>query len=196
VFCLFAFFYFRLYIKRRTGPEATLAEIRDEVNRLLLRIDEITDRDVSLLEDREKSLKALIEETDRRLKLYTRELENREKSNRALAALSPEAVNETYAGPGSLRFRKPASKDTVPQGAAPGETPIQPVEPAPSTVPRAETSRFVRAGRQIPPEPKPINEHIRELAQAGFSASVIASKLGISISEAELALALLERKPL
>jgi hypothetical protein len=191
VFCLAAFFYFRLYIKRRTGAEATLAEIRDEVNRLLLRIDEITDKDVSLLEDREKSLKALIDEADKRLKVYARELERREKSGRALAVLSPGVVKETYTDIGSPRFREPP-----PETAAPGETRTEPVETTPGQEPQAAAPRFVRAEQQIAPEPKPINEHIRELARAGFSASVIASKLGISISEAELAVALLERKPL
>jgi hypothetical protein len=191
VFCLFAFFYFRQYIKRKTSAEATLAEIRDEVNRLLLRIDEITDKDVSLLEDREKSLKALLEETDKRLKLYVRELEGREKSGNAFAALSSRAGSETYTDLGSLRFRK-----APPENAAQEESPLEPVETAPQSVPQAAAPPFVRAERQAAPEPKPINEHIRDLARAGFSASVIASKLGISISEAELALALLERKPL
>jgi hypothetical protein len=166
VFCLFAFLYFRSYIKRRTGAEAILAEIREEVNRLLLRIDEITENDITLIEDREKSLKALIEETDKRLKVYARELERRENSARALAAMAPEAVHETYAGPG----------------------------PAVETEPQA--SRFVRAEKQIPPEPKPVGEQIRELARQGFSSSVIASRLTISITEVELALDLMERKPL
>jgi hypothetical protein len=174
VFCFAAFFYFRRYIKRATGAEATVAEVRDEVNRLLLRIDEITDKDVSLLEDREKSLKALIGEADRRMKLYARELEGREKTSRALAALSPGTAHETYTDTG--RFREPPLETAAPARDARPE----PAEPAAAPEPK----------------PKPVNEHIRELARAGFSAPVIASKLGISISEAELAVALLERKPL
>jgi hypothetical protein len=167
VFCLAAFFYFHSYIKRRTGGEAVLAEIREEVNRLIMRIDEITEKDISLFEDKEKSLKALIGETDKRLKVYARELERREQSGHAFAALAaPKAVNETYT-------------DLSPGPAPPERQP-----------------RFVQAERQIVPEPKPMGEQIRELARSGFSATVIASKLGISISEAELALALLERKPL
>jgi hypothetical protein len=43
--------------------------------------------------------------------------------------------------------------------------------------------------------PENMNEQIRNLALAGFSPLVIASRLGISISEVELAMALLERKP-
>jgi hypothetical protein len=43
--------------------------------------------------------------------------------------------------------------------------------------------------------PENMNEQIRNLALAGFSPPLIASRLGISISEVELAMALLERRP-
>ncbi|MDR1566051.1 MAG: hypothetical protein LBS48_02060 [Treponema sp.] len=159
-FCLFAFFYFRAYINRRTSQESALAEIREEVNLLILRINETTDKAVTLLEDKEKSLKALLEETEKRLKVYSRELERGASSSRVLPALTDRVT-------------------------APGNPPPQ---QAPAVEPR-----FVRAVRQIPPEPKPIGEQIRNLANMGFSSQVIASKLGISITEAELAVALMER---
>lgn len=166
VFCLLAFIYFRSYIKRRTGDEATIKQIRDEINSLVVYINETTDKDMTLLEDKEKSLRALIEEVDKRLKVYARELERRENSDHALAALAPRAVHETYS------------------------------DLSPGLAPREREPRFVQAGQQIAPEPKPIGEQIRELARSGFSAPVIASRLGISISEVDLAVALLERKPL
>ncbi|MDR2618441.1 MAG: hypothetical protein LBC62_06185 [Treponema sp.] len=161
-FCLFAFFYFRAYINRRTSQESALAEIREEINLLILRINETTDKDVTLLEDKEKSLKALLEETEKRLKVYSRELERSAASSRVLPALTD---------------RVPAQDNPAPRQA-----PAQAAEP-----------RFTRAERQIPPEPKPIGEQIRDLANMGFSSQVIASKLGISITEAELAVALMER---
>jgi hypothetical protein len=159
-FCLVAFFYFRAYINRRTSQESVLAEIREEINRILFRLDEITAQDITLLEDKEKSLKALLEETEKRLKVYSRELERSAASGRVLPVL--------------------ADRVTAPDN------------PAPRQAPAAEP-RFVKAKRQIPPEPKPIGEQIRDLANMGFSSQVIASKLGISITEAELAVALMER---
>jgi hypothetical protein len=166
VFCLFAFIYFRSYITRRTGDEARIKQIRDEINSLVVYINETTDKDITILEDKEKSLKALIEEIDKRLKVYARELERRENSSHAMAALAPKAVTETYS------------------------------DLSPNLAPQERGPRFVQAEQQIAPQPRPIGEQIRELARMGFSATVIASKLGLSISEVELAVALLERKPL
>jgi hypothetical protein len=207
LFCAGAFFYFRAYIKRRTSRESVLAEIREEVNRLLLRIDEITDKDISLLEDKEKSLKALLEETEKRLQVYSRELERSLSSGRALAALSPKdeppaalssgarKPSGTYEDLGRNRPLVPGGTPTaaldVAEASAPGPVPLA---AAPQTAQGVEP-RFLRAGRQIPPEPKPIGERIRELADAGFSAPVIASRLGISITEVELAVALMDRSP-
>jgi hypothetical protein len=145
-----------------------LSEIQDEVNSLLLRIDEITERDISLLEDREKSLRALLDDADRRLKVYAREMDRRVSSENAYQDLG-------------LRMGRGGK-------AAPEAAP-------PQTIP-AEAPRFAQAEKQIEADPRPIGEQIRDLSLAGFSAPLIASKLGISISEAELAIALLERKPL
>ncbi|MDR0472551.1 MAG: hypothetical protein LBH43_02600 [Treponema sp.] len=162
---LCAFFYLRHYIKKRTSTETALEGIREEVNRLLIRIDETTNRDISLLEDKELSLKALLEETEKRLKVYTRELDRSLASERTYRELGKNlAVTET-------------------------------------TAPREEIPVEEQAAQEENREEIPDNtvsssgEQIRRLANSGFSPALIASRLGISISEVELAIALLERKP-
>jgi hypothetical protein len=177
VFWFFSFLYLKAYIARRTSQEEILSDIRDEVNRLLLRIDEITDKDISLLEDREKRLKALLEETDKRLKVYTKELEK------------SATVRKTYQELGnSLRKSPPPVQTPVVQHGQPREEQKE-AAPAPSPQSSGEILDEKAA-------PETVNEQIRNLALAGFSTPVIASRLGISISEVELAIALLERKSL
>jgi hypothetical protein len=160
VFCFFFFFYLRAYVRRSISQEESLSSTREEVNRIILRIEEVTDRDISLLEDKEKTLKALLEEADKRIKVYTRELEK------------DRNVRKTY---GELAKSRP---------------------PVLSPPPREERQEHPPA-RQMDEKAAPgaMNEQIRNLALAGFSPPVIASRLGISISEVELAMALLERKP-
>jgi hypothetical protein len=162
VFCLLAFLYFRSYIKKRTGREAMLSEIREEVNRILARIDEITEQDVSLFEEKEKSLRGLLEETDKRIKVYTRDLERSLSSEKAYRELGK-----------AMRFS--VGKEETPLKDLPKEAPLE-----------ARPEKPVRDS---------LNEQIRELARSGLSAKIIASTLGISISEAEMAVALLERRP-
>jgi hypothetical protein len=177
-----------------------LGEIQDEVNSLLLRIDEITERDISLLEDREKSLRALLDDADRRLKVYTREMDRRANSEKAYQDLGLKAGRPVRAA----EPVPPQTTETIPEGVPepapvaelpaklPAEIPTKFPAESPTKFP-AESPHFTQAEKQIKADPRPIGEQVRELSLAGFSASLIASKLGISISEAELAVALLER---
>ena len=151
LFSVFAFFYFRGYIEKRTSFEGVLKDVREEVNRLLQRIDEITDKDISLIEDREKALKSLLEEADRRLAVLNRELARKKNAEKAYRELGSIPIIEKA---------KPAPPETVP-------------------VFTGELSQ---------------EDQLRELIRSGFSPQVIASRLGISISEAEFAVALQERK--
>jgi hypothetical protein len=142
------------------GRDESLDAARDEVNRIILRIEEVTDRDISLIEDREKTLKALLEEADKRIKVYIKELEkdrNTRKTYQELGKSRPLVFSPPVEEP---RDARPPAKQTEEKAAA-------------------ET----------------ITDQIRNLAMAGFSPPVIASRLGLSISEVELAMALLERKP-
>jgi hypothetical protein len=82
-FCFFFFTYFRWYIKRRTSADEILSEYRTEVYKLIAQIDSATDRDSLLVEDRIKRFKAIIEEADKRISVYARELE-RSRSGEAL----------------------------------------------------------------------------------------------------------------
>jgi hypothetical protein len=82
-FCFFFFTYFRWYIKRRTSVDEILSEYRTEVYKLIAQIDSATDRDSLLVEDRIKKFKAIIEEADKRISVYARELE-RSRSGEAL----------------------------------------------------------------------------------------------------------------
>ena len=164
LFCCFAFLYFRSFIKKRTSFEGTIKDVREEISRLLRSLDEITDKNITLIEDREKRLKELLEETDRRLTIYSREMDRRENAER------------TYREMGSRIIHEPPKAASM----APAPPPVsQPVSHPVSHIEEVKLS---------------LEEQIRELAGSGISPEIIASRLGISISEAELAVALEARK--
>ena len=85
---LCSFFYFRSYIKRRTSHDHILLELREEVNGIARLIDETTDRDISLIEEKEKELKGLLANVDKRLQLYIREWEKRREVEAIQATLA------------------------------------------------------------------------------------------------------------
>jgi len=160
------FFYFKWYIKRRTAAEELLAEYRDEVYRLIADIDNATDRDSRLVEDRIKNLKALLDDTDKRIAVYLRELD-RSRTGEALyaslgrgirAALNTPQATATMSAP----EKQPTAVET-------------PQAPSAETVPKAPSKRQIR-------------DQIAGLAGQGLSPAEIASRLNLSLSEVDLAL--------
>jgi hypothetical protein len=175
-----SFLYLKSYLKRRTDvlfiQDRLLSDIREELNGILRAIDEATDRDISLIEEREKNLKTLLEEIDKRMGVYIRESEKRREADNAYAALS------------SMPLQKRAALKK--SGTGPDEIPA-PAFPLPGF--------SLKPGSGEPSGGKPSvgssrGEQINQLLRAGFSPQVIASRLGISIAEAEFAAALLERR--
>jgi hypothetical protein len=69
-----SFFFLRAYIKRRTDSAVILDKYRNEINAMLADLDRFTERDATLIEERVKKLKSLIEETDRRIGVLLNEV--------------------------------------------------------------------------------------------------------------------------
>ncbi|MDR3337012.1 MAG: hypothetical protein LBT16_07395 [Treponema sp.] len=253
VFSVFSFLFLRSYIKRRTGSERILAEFREEADNIKLEINQATVRDVDLVEDRVKTLRTLLEDADRRIAVYARELERRRSEEEVFAAYdrgssppsrSSGAYNDLAPDgrrPGKARpIRELSSaEEAPPSGGAnngpensvyipaelftqnrvipetgPGEPLVgAPTDAAEETVPAQDRSpfankgvglgsipqgessrpaspRIVRSSRPVKPKPLPFSEQVAELYRAGFSANLIASRLGASVTEVELAIAL------
>ncbi|MDR3192975.1 MAG: hypothetical protein LBT87_07910 [Treponema sp.] len=192
LFCGFFFLYFHRYIRRRTSRENILAECGDAVARLEAQIDAVTDRDAQLVEDRIRSLKKLLEDVDRRISLLSR-IEDQRKyplynflGNRvASPGAGPEKPLPASPDPGAPA--PPPGARAVPEGAVPAGGPDAPFVLVPGP-----------AGAPPPaPEPgedtRPLVERAAELDRAGFSPELIASRLGVSVSEAELAVTVSRR---
>jgi len=182
-FCVFIFFYFKWYIKRRTSASELLEEYRTEVYRLIAEIDAATDRDSQLVEDRIKKLKSVLEETDKRLSVYTRELD-RSRAGEVLYTSLGRGIR--------------AALNTAPSASQPGETP-QGASPAVASRQAVSPQAIPpQAALTVEPPPKPpkrqIRAQIETLVNEGVSAGEIASRLDISLAEVDLALNLLTRK--
>jgi len=184
----FSFLFFRSYLKRRTGQERILAEFRQEVNSILKSIDETTDRDISLIEEREKNLKSVLSETERRMKVFIRELEGR-RAEVKIPDISAEGEiiripknRPSYEELGKNRYKTqdlPAAKTTAPA--------LPVIEPAPA-------GQQNMTGQPSMAAQPSMADKIRSLTRQGLSEAAIASQLGISISEVELAVTLLRQK--
>ena len=167
------YFVLKKKIARTLAAATVLREVREEVNRILVELNQTTHRNVTLLEDRIASLAELLAKTDKKIALASREAEKQDLADRLYTELAD-------------RRRRPAEPGSTPTGmsaqrpAEPGSTPASPGREAatPGQGPAAED-------RQA--------EAVR-LAQAGLSPSLIARRLGLPLGEVELILSLAEHK--
>jgi hypothetical protein len=176
VLCTFFFIYFYLYIKRRTSREGILAGYQEEVNRLIAEIDRATDRDAQLVEDRVAALRKILEDADRRIALLSRDLDRRRAGTELYTALGEgrRPASDPLSPP------QPGADSPRPSGEAPAEAPGAPKGPPP--------------GPPAKPPARPLTERVQELARQGLAAQLIAARLGVSLSEVELALAVSRRR--
>jgi uncharacterized protein YoxC len=161
------YFILRKKIARTLAAATVLREVREEVNRILVELNQTTHRNVTLLEDRIASLTELLARADKKIALARREAEKQELAERVYSELAGRRQGAASAG------------------FAPAEAARGPAAPGPAPPERAGGAPASAADRQA--------EAVR-LAQAGLSPALIARRLSLPLGEVELILTLAERR--
>ena len=206
--CVVMFIYFKWYIKQRTSESGVLKETNlkikrwiNEANLSIAEINAVTDRNLLLIEEKIKELNGILEDTDKRISVYVKEVE-KSRASEALytqlgrgvrAAINTEPV---YIPPAQLAQ---PTQPTMPQlslvrpNFPPAEKkpaqPTQPTKPAQPAQPMLPLEDTIK-----PLSKKQIRSSIDQLAGEGLSSQEIASRLGISIAEVDLAIQLQRRR--
>ena len=195
--CISGFFFFRWYVARKIAAGSLLSEYRAEVYRLIAEIDAATDRDSPLVEERIKTLKKILEDTDRRIAVYIRELQRSRSAEEMYASLGRgiRAALDSNPAAGEQKHDPVASEPSAPAAPLPDIA-----EEKKHNAPDAAGEK--RAGRkrrllpaksgQTSSKPK-IKVQIAEMSAQGLSPPEIASRLELSLAEVDLALNLLNR---
>jgi hypothetical protein len=183
-------------IKSKVGRylelENLLSGVRDEARALVLELNETADRNVSLVEDRMRALRSLLEEVDRRIGVEKRELGARAAERDIYAKLSRR--RPIVPGP-----ERPADVPTQPRETA--DAPItlslgKPAEPHPA----ASESHAARPGPEVVVSDdlalssRTKREEALDLYRGGISAELIAARLGATVAEIELLVEMEERR--
>ena len=198
--CVFFFFFFRLYIDRKTSAREHLADYRSEVHRLIADIDTVTDRDSLLVEERIKTLKQLLEDTDRRIAVYVRELQRSKKGEQIYASLGKGirvAMDSASQDAASAEPVSPAER-VLPADLAPAANPdlfgTETIAPSGRPAKNArKRNRNVHADESQEITKPTVKLQVAELSAKGLNPHEIASQLRLSIAEVDLALNLLKR---
>ncbi len=211
---LLLWFYVRTRLKRALELEGLLADIRKEVRALNIELNETADRNISLLEDRMAALRALLEEADRRIGVMRREVETRAAEREVYSHLrrprpnaeAPQAASlgtVAAAPPSQEAAREPIRLELAGQArrsGAQGALREQAEAPRGASSERGASSAeapaipaLVRAAESVIP-PRPLREEAAELYRKGFSAELIAARLGATVAEVELLVSLEESR--
>jgi hypothetical protein len=189
---VFCFIFFRWYIARKTAAGRLLSDYRAEVNRLIADIDAATDRDSQLVEARIKTLRSLLEDTDRRIAVYLRELQ-RSKAGEALYTSLGRGIQAALDSRPAEAIVTAETKN--PPAAAPEGKPAGKPAMAVAAKKRAGKKRQPPPVENPSPQPAKLNTRtqIAQMSAQGLSPAQIASNMGISLAEVDLALNLLYR---
>lgn len=204
-------------VRKQLDAGSELARVRRELGALMAEMEASADRNVTILEDRLNSLKELVAEADRRIALSARESGKRQAEESLRAAMERDAYAPVLPdqlapaaradGSSRLKLQEPAAQEPAAQEPQAQVPPVQ----VPSTQERApargqepaarepvaraaESAKggipFIRfSDKPVVIEP-PFADKAAELAKRGFSSDLIAARLGSTLSEVELALAL------
>jgi len=205
--CVSGFFFFRWYIARKIAASSLLTKYREEVYRLIAEIDAATDRDSLLVEERIKTLKQILDNTDRRISVFMRELQRNRNAGEMYASLgrgiraaldsrpSGEDAKQENAATLEMEMALAAYGAHQAHGAsAAGEASAQAAPKEGPQAPKTPAARKHSAKKHqtLPDKPKK-KVQIAEMSAQGAAPSEIASSLGLSLAEVDLALNLLRR---
>jgi len=166
----------RKRIRRLLDGGEALDAIRDEINHLIVELNQTSDRNIGIIEERIGRLKTLVDEADRKITLLARESEKvrlgadvyeRLKKSKSLVAGVPRNT-------GTADDR---SSQTV--GLAAGTTDLH----------IADTQES-EAMREAEKHPGKTTAEVLELHRQGFEPKLIAAKTGSTLGEIELIISL------
>ena len=172
------YFLLRKRINRILGGGEVIDEIKDEINRLVVELNQTADRNIGIIEERIARLKRLVEEADKKITLLGRESEKVRIGTEVYDRLKR---SKSLVSKDGLKVTDTTDVGSVPPDHTPDEERIaektgQPaVDDAAGTGPRAGGRAAAR---------------VLELYRQGFEPKIIASQTGSTLGEIELIISL------
>lgn len=198
-------------IDRRLEPGRVVENIRSEINGIIVELNQTTDRNIGLIEDRVNRLNGVLEQADRRLSVLKREVESRSSSTQRYNDILEKARTPgTAPAPGaSSQSVRPVSDgrsgDEGPGGDVPGGSRDASGGPA-ADVPGANADggagvdagagvNSVAGNGDLPGASRAERRRrIVDLHRKGIASNIIANRVGSTVGEVELIISLADRK--
>ena len=151
---LFVYLLLRDRVRRATSVESRMAEVRDEVSRLLVELNQATDRNIALMEDKIAALNDAISTADKKIGLLRRETEKHDVGSQIYTRLAEgrprRAALTAPAQAEAGRVERPVTESAEYRGAE-----------------SAESTGYRGAVRQSAPAAPPLAVELSERAGSG-----------------------------
>jgi len=189
-------------VRRAASAEARVGEIREEVSRLLVELNQATDRNVALMEDRIAVLNEAISTADKKIGLLRRETEKHDVGSRIYSRLAEGKAPRSFES-GERGVARPSREGPTPPPVPPlaVELSERPAASGPAEAARGPRGATVAGATEDAMANPPgaaragdVRQRVMMLFRAGFSPSLIASRVGAPVGEVELIISLEQRK--
>ncbi len=181
-------------IDRKLEPGRVVDNIRSEIDGIIVELNQTTDRNIGLIEDRVNRLNALLEQADRRLAVLKREIESRsgstERYNDILRRV-PRAQSEEGGHTQGSANRESGQR---PLASAGGEQKPRPAPGAAETPASGDRKTGESPAGQTSEGRAERKKQIVELHRKGIASNIIANRTGTTVGEVELIISLADRK--
>lgn len=174
--------------KERSSSEIT-KQIRAEIDRMIVDLNQTADRNIGLIEQRLKSLGDMVKEADHRLSLLQKHSDNVNRSTDTYSRIRPTRVVRQQQGDAG---QKPSQSTQLGQSEQPGG-PEQPgVFEVPEHHSRTQNQTRKSDGQKSEDSSVPKRERIISFYRQGFSPDIIASRVDSTVAEVELIISMTE----
>ncbi|HVO39846.1 MAG TPA: hypothetical protein VMV03_12525 [Spirochaetia bacterium] len=191
-------------VRRHTTASSQIAALRDEVSRLVVELNQTTERNVALVEDRLASLNEASAAADKKMGMLRRETEKHDVGAQVYSRLAEKSAAARAAARVSEAAPRAGEAGPRPAGAAPrapeAGPPFAEGSPQTETAPGAADGGVSGSPRDTPRtgtdkgETQDARQRVMMLHRSGFPATLIASRVGMPVGEVELIISLEQRK--
>jgi hypothetical protein len=186
------YFYLNSKIKKRDTSVRILAEIRGELEEMIVELNQTADRNINIIEERITRLAKTIEEADRRIRLLQKSTDTFTMSSATYSRIKPRVANQPSLEKKKTEDREDRSSELDFEGKG-----RQPEKNSPAAV-NGETEK---ENGNVPGEKKAgdcglsgMRAQVRELHEQGLSSELIAARVGATLGEVNLMITLMEEK--
>ncbi|MDZ7795136.1 MAG: hypothetical protein U5P10_16040 [Spirochaetia bacterium] len=169
-------------INREKSSTAITEQVRNEIDRMVVDLNQTADRNIGLIEQQLKSLTEMIQEADHRISLLQKHSEKLNRSTDTYNQIRPAQIVKPKATPEPKASPAPQASEVSPPNSHTVDI-SEKIQPSTSVSESEDAQDSVTTSKR---------ERVINLHRQGISLDIIASRVGSTVAEVELIISMTE----